>query len=229
MNAYDVFAVTMVVTAILGLLLAWFYLQSARSQVQLAVKAVGRMVDQVQADQQLQAKLRQALAEKIRNLETYRVSHSNRLNEIEDVVSLLNEDAGRTPIDPSMVLQPFEVKIDDHPESELFDSSMSDVELYGALRAERVADERIVNKMMTAPIDARDDGWCDCGWSIDDENDHEDWCATRRHPDTTVVTDGSDDWVFGETDATYRERVRQARDKQARDKQARDKHIWRRT
>lgn len=164
MNAYDVFAVTMVVTAILGLLLAWFYLQSARSQVQLAVKAVGRMVDQVQADQQLQAKLRQALAEKIRNLETYRVSHSNRLNEIEDVVSLLNEDAGRTPIDPSMVLQPFEVKIDDHPESELFEraegeridlteSSMSDVELYGALRAERVADERIGNEIMTAPRD----------------------------------------------------------------------------
>ncbi len=202
MNAYDVFAVTMVVTAILGLLLAWFYLQSARSQVQLAVKAVGRMVDQVQADQQLQAKLRQALAEKIRNLETYRVSHSNRLNEIEDVVSLLNEDAGRTPIDPSMVLQPFEVKIDDHPESELFDSSMSDVELYGALRAERVADERIENEMMTAPTDNMTQcPHCDV-WS-----------------DTTVVTDGSDDWVFGETDAAYRERVRQAR----------DKHIWRRT
>lgn len=204
MNAYDVFAVTMVVTAILGLLLAWFYLQSARSQVQLAVKAVGRMVDQVQADQQLQAKLRQALAEKIRNLETYRVSHSNRLNEIEDVVSLLNEDAGRTPIDPSAVLQPFEVKIDDHPESELFEraegeridlteSSMSDVELYGALRA-----ERIENGTMTAPYAMIP---CD---------------ANGTPLDTTVVTDGSDDWVFGETDAAYRERVRQARDKHIR-------------
>ena len=146
MDVYTLFAITMVVTAVLAMVLALFYLQYARREVMLAMQAIGSMVDASTANDKLHNAMRQALAEKIRNLETYRVHHSNRLNEFEDLLSLLNEDAGRPGIEPSSVLQPFEVEINDHPESELFDSSISDVELYVVLR-----DERIENGTMTAP------------------------------------------------------------------------------
>ena len=146
MDVYTLFAITMVVTAVLAMVLALFYLQYARREVMLAMQAIGSMVDASTANDKLHNAMRQALAEKIRNLETYRVHHSNRLNEFEDLLSLLNEDAGRLGIEPSSVLQPFEVEINDHPESELFDSSISDVELYVVLR-----DERIENGTMTAP------------------------------------------------------------------------------
>jgi tetrahydromethanopterin S-methyltransferase subunit B len=146
MDVYTLFAITMVVTAVLAMVLALFYLQHARREVMLAMQAIGSMVDASTANDKLHNAMRQALAERIRNLETYRVHHSNRLNEFEDLLSLFNEDAGRLGIEPSSVLQPFEVEINDHPESELFDSSISDVELYGVLR-----DERIENGTMTAP------------------------------------------------------------------------------
>ncbi len=157
MDVYTLFAITMVVTAVLAMVLALFYLQHARREVMLAMRAISSMVDASTANDKLHNAMRQALAERIRNLETYRVHHANRLNEFEDILSLLNEDAGRLGIEPSSVLQPFEVEIDDHPESELFDSSISDVELYGALRAERDAGERIGNEIMTAPIDVTND------------------------------------------------------------------------
>ena len=146
MDVYTLFAITMVVTAVLAMVLALFYLQHARREVRLAMRAIGAMVDASTENDKMHNALRQALAERIRNLETYRVHHANRLNEFEDILSLLNEDAGRLGIEPSSVLQPFEVEINDHPESELFDSSISDVELYVVLR-----DERIENGTMTAP------------------------------------------------------------------------------
>ena len=121
MDVYTLFAITMVVTAVLAMVLALFYLQHARREVMLAMRAIGAMVDASTENDKLHNALRQALAERIRNLETYRVHHTNRLNEFEDILSLLNEDAGRLGIEPSSVLQPFEVEIDDHPESELFD------------------------------------------------------------------------------------------------------------
>ncbi len=143
MTRYDVFAITMVVTAIsavMAVLGAWLYGIAALAEVLRCRKMVERACAQLVSEQLLASKLRQAVAERVRNLETYRVHHANRLNELEDVVSLLNEDAGRMPIDASSVLQPFDVEIADHPESELFDSSMSDVDLHA----------------MTAPTKQRD-------------------------------------------------------------------------
>lgn len=137
MDAYTVFVITMVVTSLLGLLLAWFYLKHAWREVKQSHQVIERCINEFDANRALQGKIGAALADRIRILETYRVQHANRLNEQEDILSLLNEEAGRLPINSPSVCQPFKVEIEPHPESELFDSSMSDENLHDIMTAPR--------------------------------------------------------------------------------------------
>jgi hypothetical protein len=132
MDMYTVFAITMVVTSAIGLVVTWIYLKHAMHEVECGRSVVDRMFQESESERAVRAKIQQTLAERIRILETYRVQHANRLNEQEDILSLLNEEAGRV-YEAASVLQPFKVEIVDHPESELFDSSMSDENLHAMI------------------------------------------------------------------------------------------------
>ena len=102
MDIYTVFAMTMALLGGLAFGVGIVMALGARAAVtQMRDDTTAfctRILDQIHEDAALRQKIEKALAERVRNLETFRVNHAHRLNTLEDLVDLLNSD-GTVEID----------------------------------------------------------------------------------------------------------------------------------
>jgi hypothetical protein len=94
MDMYTVFALTAVVLGMLAMLVGIVFSLDARRQVTLnratMIAWCSRMLDDRAAVDKLNQRVSQTLAERVRNLEVFRVNHATRLNQAEDLIDLLN-------------------------------------------------------------------------------------------------------------------------------------------
>src|SRR5271165_3797121 len=100
MDMYTVFALTMVVIGFGALALGWLNLRYARTEIQAHRDFLklwfDRVVEEWDTAKLTQGKIHTALADRIRSLEVYRAHHTERLNEQQDLIDLLNQDAERS-------------------------------------------------------------------------------------------------------------------------------------
>lgn len=119
MDIYTVFAMVMILAGGAGLTVGVLAMLDARQQIgamrEASAQWCGNILDQATESTAIRQKIERALAERVRNLETYRVNHAHRLNQVEDLVDLLNGDAGRAPavdvVDPGV--SPIDMQITD--------------------------------------------------------------------------------------------------------------------
>ena len=94
MDMYTVFAMAMSLLGGLALTLALVIYLDARKSVSqnrhIMMHWCESVLTQQDSNRLLQQKIDHALAERVRNLETFRVNHAHRLNTLEDLVELLN-------------------------------------------------------------------------------------------------------------------------------------------
>jgi hypothetical protein len=94
---YTIFALTMVVTGTLALLVGIGYMQVANSEIKLSREFMQsyaqRSLDLIEAHGKLRAQVEKALANDIRNIQTRLHHHTGRLNELDDLTDLLNTDS----------------------------------------------------------------------------------------------------------------------------------------
>jgi hypothetical protein len=97
MDFYTIFALTMVVTGTLALLVGIGYMQVANSEIKLSREFMQsyaqRSLDLIEAHGKLRAQVEKALANDIRNIQTRLHHHTSRLNELDDLTDLLNTDS----------------------------------------------------------------------------------------------------------------------------------------
>jgi hypothetical protein len=97
MDFYTIFALTMVVTGTLALLVGIGYMQVANSEIKLSREFMQsyaqRSLDLIEAHGKLRAQVEKALANDIRNIQTRLHHHTGRLNELDDLTDLLNTDS----------------------------------------------------------------------------------------------------------------------------------------
>jgi hypothetical protein len=97
MDFYTIFALTMVVTGALALLVGIGYMQVANSEIKLSREFMQsyaqRSLDLIEAHGKLRAQVEKALANDIRNIQTRLHHHTGRLNELDDLTDLLNTDS----------------------------------------------------------------------------------------------------------------------------------------
>ena len=102
MDMYSIFAMAMSLLGGAALTLALVIYLDARKSVSqnrhIMMHWCEAVLDQQDSNRLLRQKIEQALAERVRNLETFRVNHAHRLNTLEDLVDLLNSD-GTVEID----------------------------------------------------------------------------------------------------------------------------------
>ena len=115
MDAYTVFALFMSLTGGTALTFAVLIYLDARRDMSAFNDNVrfwcGRLEQDRVASDLLRTKVEQALAERVRNLETYRVNHAQRLNQVEDLVESERQradlvsvtDPGITPMDMEII------------------------------------------------------------------------------------------------------------------------------
>jgi hypothetical protein len=122
---YSIFAMAMSLLGGAALTLALVIYLDARKSVSQNRHIMMHWCESVLAQQDsnrlLQQKIEQELAQRIKNLETFRVNHAHRLNTLEDLVDLLNSD-GTVEIDHYSEGQGWDrvkVNISDLSESEI--------------------------------------------------------------------------------------------------------------
>jgi len=107
MDSYTIFAIVMSVLGSVAMTLGVFMSLDAHNETVIARDTVkvwcAKILDEVAANERLRSKVEQALAQRIKDLETYRVNHAHRLNQTEDLIDLLNQDQGRQPASPAVV------------------------------------------------------------------------------------------------------------------------------
>lgn len=96
MDIYTVFAMAMSLLGGLAIGVGCVMIYDARagraqSEANIA-HWCGDILDQAAKHNALHSKVEQALAQRIRDLETFRVNHAHRLNECEDLIELLNQE-----------------------------------------------------------------------------------------------------------------------------------------
>ena len=88
MDMYTLFAITMTVVAFGALLLAILNLHYARTEIRAHREFLrmwfDRVADEYDSHKLTQGRVQTALADRVRNLETYRRNHAERLNHLED-------------------------------------------------------------------------------------------------------------------------------------------------
>lgn len=94
MDIYSIFAMVMSLLSGLALTLALVIYLDARKSVSqnrhIMMHWCESVLTQQDSNRLLQQKIDRALAERVRNLETFRVNHAHRLNAAEDLIELLN-------------------------------------------------------------------------------------------------------------------------------------------
>lgn len=99
MDMYTVFAITMVVIGFGALILATLTFTYSRQVIERerAIQAewAGQVLNSCEHTRLLQGKIQTALADRIRSLEVYRTHHTERLNEHEDLIDLLNVEVAQ--------------------------------------------------------------------------------------------------------------------------------------
>ena len=89
MDMYTVFALTMLVTGFGALALGLTSLHYARQEIkthrQFIADYFKRACQEYQSDKLVKGKIQTAVMDRIRNLETYRTNHTQRLNDLEDI------------------------------------------------------------------------------------------------------------------------------------------------
>jgi hypothetical protein len=96
MDMITLFAILMITVAVGATAMACVHYIIARNEIKHSRELLSKWVANIIADtdrrQLLNGKMATALADRIRDLETYRVHHTDRINELEDMVDLMNTD-----------------------------------------------------------------------------------------------------------------------------------------
>jgi hypothetical protein len=96
MDIYTTFAILMLIVAIGATAVAVYYFIIAHREIAEAQRRLALWWNAVSEDadkrQLLNGKVHTALMDRIRDLETYRRQHTDRINSVEDMVELLNDD-----------------------------------------------------------------------------------------------------------------------------------------
>ena len=141
MDMYSIFAMAMSLLGGAALTLALVIYLDARKSVSqnrhIMMHWCEAVLDQQDSNRLLRQKIEQALAERVRNLETFRVNHAHRLNTLEDLVDLLNSDGT--------------VEIDHYSEGQGWDrvkvniSDLSDADVTAARPERSVGDAEVID------------------------------------------------------------------------------------
>lgn len=103
MDIETTFAILMIVVAVGATALAAAHFTIARNELKhhrVMLNAwLAQFTDEADRRQLVAGKVQTALGDRVRQLETYRVHHTDRLNELDDMVELLNDDSPGTTID----------------------------------------------------------------------------------------------------------------------------------
>ena len=103
MDIETTFAILMIVVAVGATALAAAHFTIARNELKahraMLNQWLASFTEEADRRQLVIGKVQTALGDRVRALETYRVHHTDRLNELDDMVELLNDDSPGTTID----------------------------------------------------------------------------------------------------------------------------------